>query len=364
MTKIISIASQCGEHTIKPTEIIDITRKMYGNRQAQKMSFIGRLNTIETKHAVIPDFGSDCQNPVLYKDLSKLPGTAERMQVYRLAALKMSYEVSLRAMDKAKIKRSEVTHIITVSCTGAYAPGLEYELTVKLQLEPTLKRFAVNFMGCYAAFHAFRLADLICKSEPEANILVVCVELCSLHLRHEESDDNLLSTYLFSDGAAACIMSNKKTSSGKSLYCRSFQSTLIPESHDKMGWYIGNKGFEMVLNRNISDHIRSHIGASFKRLLSDYHLDLKDIAHYAIHPGGKNILNAFEQSLNLPEEKLKISREILFKHGNMSSATILFVLEQMIDDQNTKTADGEWIYSAAFGPGITIENALFKLRYN
>lgn len=361
--KIISIASSGGQYPVLPSRITEVTAQMYGKKEAQKMRFLARTEAIQQKFSVLPDFDESCDNPVLFNDFDHLPGTAARMQVFQKEALALSEKVAKGAIQKARLTSENITHIITVTCTGAYAPGLDIELSNRLQLQNGIKRHAVNFMGCYAAFHALRLADMICDTTEHANVLIVCTELCTLHLRKDTSNDNLLSTYLFSDGAAACIMTNNETGTKKALECQLFDSALVPKGHEDMGWYIGDDGFQMILSNKVPAHIKAHIGEVFHRAIDQLGLSTNDIQHYAIHPGGKNILDAFAEALDIPKEALAISYDILSNYGNMSSATTLFVLQKMLEQEKVQQSRKEWLYAAAFGPGITIENALFKLTH-
>ncbi len=329
----------------------------------RKYKALQKSESLRAKHSVIPDFQADCKKPVLYKSKDFQPGTAERMLVYEKESVGLAFAVSEDVISKAGLQKKNITHIITVSCTGFSAPGVETLLLEKLGLEKRVKRLSVNFMGCYAAFHGMYLADLICKAEPTAQVLMVCVELCSLHFRKDNSDDNILSTYLFSDGAAAFIISNNIPLKGQYLSCFSFDSLLIPEGKNDMKWHIGNNGFEMKLSRNVPVHIENNIAKGFDDFLLKNGLGRAQIAHYAIHPGGKNILKAFERALALPAERIKESYAILQDYGNMSSATILFVLQKILEN-TLGSKEGGYLYAAAFGPGLTVESGLFKLIKN
>jgi predicted naringenin-chalcone synthase len=365
LSNIIAIATQNAPYKLGLDEMSDFVYGMNDDVVAKrKFGFLLRDNSIGHKYAAIPDFQRSCQTPVLYKTKSTEATTAARMQVFETAAVPLAFAACEKVLTQSNTPKNTITHIVTVTCTGLFAPGLEAVLTEKLALNPTIQRHSVNFMGCYAAFHGLRLADFICRADSDSVVLVVCVELCSLHFRKDSSDDNLLSTYLFSDGAAACIVANK-TPKTPYLSCHKFASLIIPDGKKDMAWNIGNTGFEMVLKRSIAQHIERNIATAFTDFLAAKGLTQADIAHYAIHPGGKNILKAFERALQLPETDLAISHAILYEYGNMSSATILFVLEQFLLQKNQKTTenDKKWLYAAAFGPGLTVESGLFCLEY-
>ncbi|HET6244115.1 MAG: type III polyketide synthase [Bacteroidetes bacterium] len=364
MSNITAISALCGEFPVNHFQMKDYLDSIYEDKMViRKYKALLKDDSIRVKNSVIPDFQPGCKSPALYKPENMQPGTAERMRIYEKESARLGFAVSEEAISKAGLQKQDITHIITVSCTGFSAPGLETLLLEKLELNYNVKRFTVNFMGCYAAFHGLRLADLICKSEPSAKVLLVCVELCSLHFRKDISEDNILSTYLFSDGAAACIVRNDAPVAESYLSCYSFDSLLIPEGKNDMGWNIGNNGFEMILSRDVPGHIENHIAKAFNDFISRNGLLKEDIAYYAIHPGGKNILKAFERALILPRDKLAESYEILQNYGNMSSATILFVLQKFLEKPDS-VKQGEWLYSAAFGPGLTVESGLFKITRN
>jgi alpha-pyrone synthase len=352
-----------GKHRLSLQEMSDFVYTMNDDAVARrKFGFLLRDQSIGHKYAVIPDFCADCQQPVLYHTAAQPATTAARMKVYETEAVTIGLTVAEETIAKSGIDRQQITHIITVSCTGMFAPGLEAVLCEQLGLTPATQRHTVNFMGCYAAFHAFRLADIICRADTDSKVLIVCVELCSLHFRQDSSDDNLLATYLFSDGASACMVSNDIPNSSY-FACHKFSSVIIPEGKADMAWNIGDTGFEMILKRTIPQHIGRNIAHAFAQLLATRNLTQTDIAHYAIHPGGKHILTAFKRALALDSTTLAHSHNVLFDYGNMSSATILFVLKRFLTQPPPPTAPTrkEWLYTAAFGPGLTVESGLFEL---
>ncbi|HMP29795.1 MAG TPA: type III polyketide synthase [Saprospiraceae bacterium] len=357
MTKILSIASQAGQYKISMEALGTYVSKTYGpnSNPARKFGFLVRENSIAFKTSVIPDFIPDYDHPILFTENDPNPSTSDRMKVFNEEAIKISTSVALIALERACLASDEITHIITTSCTGMTAPGLEIQLTQTLSLNQNVVRYGINFMGCYAAFHAIKLADTIIKSNHESKVLVICTELCSLHYRKDESDDNILSTYLFSDGCAAAVLSSDSVKQ-TGLSVLDTHAVLIAEGQSDMAWHVGNNGFEMVLSKNIPLHIKNHLSSHLQDFLSKNKIKKEEINKYAIHPGGKNILKAFESAIGLDQKDLEESYAILAKYGNMSSATVLFVLEKMFYEEEK---DG-LIYAAAFGPGLTVEGALFK----
>ena len=340
-------------------ELADYVTGVYGDRSlaSRKFGFLVRENSIAYKHSVVPDFIPGNMKNILFTKENPSPDTNSRMKVFYEKSVEISTKTAVKDIQKSGLSKSAITHIITTSCTGLCAPGLEIQLIQTLGLSEDIIKYGINFMGCYAAFHALRLADTIIKSAPKSNILIVCTELCSLHFRVDESDDNLLSTFLFSDGCASMVVSGSQQSVTPYLDVLDMYTTLISDGQKDMAWHVGNNGFEMILSKNIPIHLKANLNKVVTKVLEKHNLKKEDIHKYAIHPGGKNILKAFEEALGIKSEEISESYEVLETYGNMSSATILFVLEKMLYNQNENP---DYIYSAAFGPGLTVESALLK----
>ena len=358
MSRIVHISTLGGPHAVSPSDFISFVESAWRDPVAcRKLRFLSKEAGISGKHSILPDFQASCSSPLLYRDASIPPGTEQRMAVFRNHAPAFAERVAKKALEACAWQGEDLDAIVTVSCTGITAPGLEIELSSRLGLRPDAERHAVNFMGCYAAFHGLRLAHLICRSRPHAKVLVVCVELCSLHFRDDSSDDNLLSTALFSDGAAAVLLAGEETSTPSLAQLEGFSSTLIHEGRKSMAWDVGNTGFEMVLHRSIPNVVETQMAEAFQRFLVDHDCTPSDISAYAIHPGGSKILEAFARALALDKRHLASSYEVLEEWGNMSSCTVLFVLERVL----RQAAAGERVYTAAFGPGFTVESALLQI---
>jgi predicted naringenin-chalcone synthase len=274
------------------------------------------------------------------------------MQWYYSYAAPLSMEAIRRCLN-GKLPPKEITHLITVSCTGMSAPGLDLQLVELLGLPNTVFRTSVNFMGCYAAVHALKLADALCRSEEKANILIVCTELCTLHFQRDPSLNNMLSSLLFSDGsAAALVVSDDHPEKG--LHIDSFYSEVVSKGRQAMTWELSSTGFQMGLTSYIPDLIEEDFAGLVDRALEKKGVSREEISHWCIHPGGKKILESIYKSLHFTNGHLDASYQVLKEYGNMSSATILFVLEQMMfrldhDKPNV-------LFGAAFGPGLTMES--------
>ncbi len=325
-------------------------KSRFDNIQTQrKFDFLCKDLSIQNKHSVLPDFNN--LNQTLYE--SKNPSTENRLKIYENEALKISIKSSEKAIEKSKIDKDKINHIIYVSCTGMAAPGMEINLINKLNLNPRTQKYAINFMGCYAAIHGLRLAHLICNSDKNATVLLVCTELCTLHFQDVETDEQLLSTYLFGDGSAACIISNHSDECN-SLNIVDFSSSISFEGYEDMSWTIGQNGFDMILTKNVPKFIEKNIKSTFDELLLKNNVSKSEL-HFAIHPGGKKILEAFEKALDIYKNQLQNSYDILQENGNMSSVTLMFVLEKIYSKKLTGS-----VFASAFGPGLSIENLLLK----
>ncbi len=359
MAKILSIATLPGTHSVSIDRMAEIYDEMYSEKtMVKKMKALIRAGPVQQKHSFLSDFSPFTETPALYQSFSAMPSTAERMQVYKQLAFGIAEKACRLAIQKSTSTIAEITHLITFSCTGLYAPGLEFDLCEGLHLNPVVKKFTVNFMGCHAALHGLRLAHMIIEGSPQAKVLLVGLEICSLHLTDNKSDDNILANYLFSDGCAACVLGSKHE--GVGMETLDFQSTSFPGSKGLMGWNIGNQGFEMKLNRKLPSLLKKGLNGELRNTFQQFRRDKSEVGEFAIHPGGKNILTAFEESLGIPPEKLQNSRDTLALYGNMSSVTILFVLERILTNNLPIHKNTNLIYAAALGPGISLESAIIR----
>jgi predicted naringenin-chalcone synthase len=316
-----------------------------GSRTTRIFRELARHSAINTRYSVLPDFSPNCSEPLLFRRDAGAPSTAARNLLYEQFAPALAARAARQALTEAVCPAKKVTHLITVSCTGFFAPGLDVSLIRDLGLSPEVQRFHLGFMGCYAALPALHLAGQIVAAQPTATVLVVCCELCSLHFQPTDNRDNLLSASIFADGAGAALVSADPAGP---IRLGNLGSVLIPDSTGAMSWRIGDTGFIMGLTREvprlIAAELQSHLAAANDPLLADL-----SALNWAVHPGGTSILQACASSLNLPSESFAVSYEVLRKHGNLSSATILFVLkEQLARKQSGPSC------ALAFGPGLTV----------
>jgi predicted naringenin-chalcone synthase len=285
------------------------------------------------------------------------PTTAERMEFYEEHAWPLATEAAGRALDEAGLAGRDVTHLITVSCTGFAAPGVDVELIRRLDLRPTTQRVNVGFMGCHGAINGLRVADAIAGSDAQARILLCAVELCTLHYRFQWDPERCIGNALFSDGAGAVAGRGVAGSlaSGSGWRVAATGSCLLPDSTDAMTWRIGDHGFEMTLSRRVPDLISQHLRPWLAEWLGQNNLRTEDVATWAIHPGGPRILSAVEESLGLDRQATSVSRDVLARHGNMSSPTVLFILDQLRQASAPRPC-----VMLGFGPGLMAEAALLE----
>jgi predicted naringenin-chalcone synthase len=275
------------------------------------------------------------------------PTTGARMALYRDAALSLARQ-AIAALDIAA-ERTRITHLIVVSCTGFTAPGLDFDIMQDAGLSTPVERTIVGFMGCFAAVNALRLARHIVRSEADAKVLVVNLELSSLHLQEQWELEKMLSFLLFGDGCAASLVSAEPIG----LRLDRFRAEVIPRSADLITWHIGDQGFEMHLSGQVPGRIRRWLREHGAGLLEDR--TVHDVALWAVHAGGRSILDAVQHGLALPPDALRHSRDVLRDFGNMSSATLVFVLERIL---RSSQATGPGM-AMAFGPGLTVETFAF-----
>lgn len=323
-------------------------------KEYRKLNYLYQQSGIDTRHSVIPDYSRQIQDWKFYpqsENLEPFPTLEQRMAWFNKYAAPISID-AMRDCLKGNLHHYDITHLITVSCTGMSAPGLDLQIMEMLDLPKNIYRSSVNFMGCYAAIHAMKMADSICKTDDYARVMIVCTELCTLHFQREATTDNICSSLLFSDGAAAMLVTADKDPN-KGLRFESFYSEIMPKGKRDMSWELSSSGFQMTLSGYIPELIGEDFGLLLDRALQNASIGKKDISHWCIHPGGKRILEAINKSLQLFQGELDTCYKILREYGNMSSPTILFVLKELMK-QLFSSGKGT-VFGAAFGPGLTME---------
>jgi len=256
--------------------------------------------------------------------------------------------ISLACKAVSRLSPHDFSHLVVATCTGFAAPGIDFQLLRALGLPGTVERTVIGFMGCSAAIPALRFARHIVRSDRKARVLVLAIELCSLHLQESNRLDELLSSLLFADGCAASIVSSEPSG----LEMIDFGSAILPDTSELITWRIGAPGFKMHLSGQVPASIRNHLPEALPVLLSG--TERQHVTLWAVHPGGRTILDAVERGLGIPAHALAMSRRVLRDYGNMSSATILFVLRELLE-----CGDAGRGCAMAFGPGIAAESMTF-----
>jgi predicted naringenin-chalcone synthase len=330
-------------------------QRAYGIKETdegRKLRFVYHQSGISARYSVIPDFAGE-ESSGLFTDGDLCPDTETRMACYVQEAPALTQQAAEDCLQKAGVALEEVTHFITVSCTGLSAPGLELLVMERMGMPRHVHRTAVNFMGCYAAVHALKLADAFARTDPKARVLVVCTELCTLHFQPEYSEDAATACALFGDGAAAVLVAGSDWT-GRGLAIDGFYSEVVWAGKNEMAWNLSSHGFVMKLSGYIPDLLSQDIAPLLSRALEHTGIRREQVRHWCVHPGGKRILQVVGKSLGLSPEDLGCSYKVLNEVGNLSSATILFVLqeqwESLMADDEGKT------FGVAFGPGLSMES--------
>ncbi|MGO9435459.1 MAG: type III polyketide synthase [Terracidiphilus sp.] len=312
---------------------------------------MARLSAIEHRYSFLEPIATPSGEWKDGEDLyvrGAFPGTARRMQAFERFAPQLM-RCAVGKLGLSEEERRGITHVIVTSCTGLYAPGLDIEIVNHLGLDSSVERTMIGFMGCYAAINALKAARHIVRSEPEARVLILSLELCTLHMQETQELEQLLSFLLFADGCSACLV----TARAHGLALDSFLAVGIPETNHLITWRIREAGFDMQLSGKVPGELcraLKDMGDTITR-----GKDPQSIELWAVHPGGRTILDSVEKGLGLPAEALANSREVLARFGNMSSATVMFVLQRIMQ----LARPGQQGCAMSFGPGVTAETMLF-----
>ena len=332
--------------------------------QARSVGALYRMSGVETRHCVVlnQSEGTQAEQQDFYPPRSTEspagPTTGERLKFFERAAGPLAIEAAAKALERSGVEARRVTHLVTVSCSGFSAPGFDYDLIDQLPLRATVARTQVGFMGCHAALNALRVARAFVAADPQAVVLVCCVELCSLHYQYGWDPEQIVANSLFSDGAAACVV--RAADAGHSASERPFRilasgSTMLPDSRDAMTWRIGDHGFRMTLSSSVPGLLAQHLFPWLSEWLGNHGHRPETIGAWAVHPGGPRILQAFTEAMRLDPSHLDLSRAVLREHGNMSSPTLLFILDRL----HASRRAGPYV-AIGFGPGLAAEATLLE----
>jgi len=357
MSYILNISTAVPEFQIEKDELTRFYEQAFTSSETsrfiQKVNLLNRKTKINTRYSCIPDYkGNEFE---LYTDSNFKPSVEKRMELYKKKILPLASKAIDKLMIQADIKSCDFTHLITVSCTGLMAPGLEFMIAEQYGLEHTEKS-AVNFLGCYAALKALKQAHYIAQSNPNACILIVSAELCSLHFYPSDVNEDIIANLLFADGAAAVIVCGNKNEHIKNkviLQIDDIGSAFIPNTGELMKWDISSSAFRMHLSSNVVGAIKENILDVVTNFLGN---EISETDYWAIHPGGVKIVEAVQESLNLNESNVADSMSVMQQYGNMSSPTILFILNSIFNKiKKAEQTESKKIFSCAFGPGLNIE---------
>ena len=352
---LIDITTSSPPYKVFQKKASEELKKRMGGRPAvdRLIDTAANYSGIDSRYIVIPDAEENALSRFYSDSKSYIkPDTKTRMKEYEKWSKQLTCESVGKILNTNKINPKSVERLITISCTGFYAPGFDYYLIEKFNIPPDVKRTHIGFMGCAAALIGFNsVLEALSSLPPGKNILLVTSEICSIHLQTEPTKDNIMANLIFADGAAAALFSNDQNIKGlKILNTASF---LFEGSSGFMGWEIGNFGFEMILSSELPKIILDHAMPRLISILAEFGLKKEDIKHWALHPGGRAILDSIQKGLELSDDLMTPSRTVLKNYGNMSSASILFVLKELLITH--VIAKDELCCAVAFGPGLTME---------
>ena len=357
---ILGFGTAAPHQSITQQEAAELAKAFSGLSRAEthRLSTLYQRTEIQTRGSVLLEAldGSGPRQsffPPAEDRTDRGPSTGQRMQRYAKEAAPLALAASQRALLAAGLTGSQISHLVTVSCTGFVAPGVDIALMKALKLAPTVSRTHVGFMGCHGALNGLRVALALVHADPDARALLCAVELCSLHFYYGGNPEKAVANALFADGAAALVAGSAAQAPVSAWRLVAAGSYLFPDSEDAMTWRIGDHGFEMTLSPRVPDLITNHLPSWLAAWLIQHGVTVPQVRSWAIHPGGPRILTAVASCLDLPPDATTISREVLAECGNMSSPTILFILERLCHRAAPRPC-----VALAFGPGLSVEAAL------
>ena len=363
---LLGLGTGLPEHCADETQIAYfLTRVLEASvpeaERSRRRAFLERIlrgSGIRRRFSVLPDYVEE--DPARFRfyppnwRLEPFPTTEQRMKVYEETSVPLCERTARNALADAGVEAGDVSHLVITTCTGFFAPGPDVLLSRRLGLRSTVERSIVGFMGCYAGFNGMRTAAQILGSDPDAVVLQISIELCTLHIQRRDEADFHVANCIFSDGCAAAVFgSEERRGKGRARLLGTY-SAVQPETLDAMTWRIGDTGFEMRLSIEIPSLLRDAIEPFVGTLLDEAGVGRDEVGGWAIHPGGRRIVEQIGEALRLGEDDLRASLTVLREFGNMSSATIFFVLQELL---RQRPAAGP-IVALGFGPGLTLEGAV------
>jgi predicted naringenin-chalcone synthase len=360
--ELLSIGVAAPAHEVRQEDALALAHRICcsDDRQRRFASVLYQHSGVRTRHSVLPLTEADRWAP----DGACPPGappnfgpsTDQRMAYYQEHALPLAQRAAQQALDQSGCRRRDITHIVTASCTGFTAPGVDLGLIENLGLPNTTQRIHVGYMGCHGAINALRAAHGIAHADARNRILVTAVELCTLHYAFHWSNERMLGNALFADGAGAVVLGAAESDSSpgdRRWRLAATGSYLFPGTADAMSWSVGNHGFVMTISSELPRLIQENLGGWLASWLDGNGLAVADVKSWAVHPGGPKIVEAVETAMGLRREQTATSRAVLAEHGNMSSATVLFILKSLLEAGASPPC-----VMLGFGPGLVAEAAL------
>lgn len=357
MSYILNISTAVPEHQITSEDFAQFYKQAFSDYQEPRffklLNYLSKKTKIDSRYSCVPDYKGNERELYTNGDLKQ--SIEKRMDIFKKKIVPLASKAIDQLFAESNILPTDITHLITVSCTGLMAPGLEFFIAEQYGLQHTEKS-ALNFLGCYAALKAIKQAHYIAQSNPEACVLIVSAELCSLHFSPSTDEEDIISNLLFADGASAlllCGSKNKLSENKLVLQIDDIGTGFIPNTADLMSWNISSSVFKMHLSPKVVNTLKNVMEETIGGFLTH---SSEKIDFWAIHPGGAKIVEAVQESLHLTDENVADSFEVLRNYGNMSSPTILFVLKSIFDKiRLTGEDETKNIFACAFGPGLNIE---------
>ncbi|MDX1501331.1 MAG: type III polyketide synthase [Thermoanaerobaculia bacterium] len=349
---------------VSQTRAAEIARRFFDQTPERErlLPTLFRWTRVDTRHSVLDSWSDEdlaAGRETFFErprhELDRGPTTAQRMERYEAHAAPLAVDASRSALADAGLDANRITHLVTVSCSGFAAPGVDVALIKRLGLDPGVARSHVGFMGCHAAINGLRVARSFVDADPEARVLLCAVELCTLHVHYGWDPEKIVANAIFSDGAAAVVGSSAENGHRREWQVAANGSRVLDDCEDAMTWKVRDHGFEMTLSPRVPDLIREHVRPWLEEWLGGHGLSIATVGSWAVHPGGPRILGAFEQATGVARRKLETSYKVLARYGNMSSPTVLFLLERLRRIQAPRPA-----VAIGFGPGLAIEAALIR----
>ena len=346
-------------------EALDAARAICAEEEghAELLASLYRQAGVRVRHVSYTDeefrcavYGEgECDSPFIPRHKGdRGPSTAKRMVRYEVDATPLAERASRLALERSGVAHSEITHLVTVSCTGFAAPGVDIALIKNLGLRATVERSHIGFMGCHGALNGLRVARGLLAAESNARVLLCSVELCSLHYSYGWDPKKMVGNALFADGSAAVVLGPQPPNGDDPWCVKSSGACLFPDSEHAMAWRIRDHGFDMILSTRVPGLIQQNLRPWLEAWLDQNRLAITDVASWAIHPGGPRVLSCVEEAIGLSRSASDVSRTILETHGNMSSATVLFIIEELIRQRAARPC-----VALGFGPGLAAEATLF-----